>query len=181
MRSGVPTHHRAFAAEWQRAADVCDEKAAEIEKAVRHHDSSARPLSQLKIGSRVDLQDPTTGRWNRIGVIVGIGQRRTFLVRTASGRVLWRNRRYLRPYRPLLTEPAPAVTPPTQRSAPADPQRSASADGAAVTTQQPPPAAGDAQPSPAVEAAAPAPRRSRRRRRAPRRLHVQWGGVSYSD
>ncbi|KAF0291220.1 uncharacterized protein FJT64_001147 [Amphibalanus amphitrite] len=78
LRSGVPTHHRAFAPEWQRAADVCEEKAAELqEQAVRCYNKSTRRLPALKLGSRVDIQDPTTGRWNRIGVIVGVGQRRT--------------------------------------------------------------------------------------------------------
>ena len=174
LRSGVPTHHRAFAPEWQRAAEVC-EKAAELqEKASAYYDRSTRPLSQLTVGRRVAIQDPSTGRWDRVGVVVGVGRRRTFLVRTAS-RVLWRNRCYLRPYRPLLTEPAPPETPP------ADTQRPASADGSAVTTQQPPPPAGDAQPSPAAAAADPAPRRSRRRRRAPRRLQIQWGAVSHGS
>ncbi|KAF0310863.1 hypothetical protein FJT64_018275 [Amphibalanus amphitrite] len=93
----------------KKAVDICRAR----------YDESTRRLSPLKIGSRVDLQDPTTGRWNRIGVIVGVGQRRTYLVKTASGRVLWRNRRYLRPYRPLLTEPTLPVAP----SAPRAPQR----------------------------------------------------------
>ena len=175
LRSGVPSHHGAFGPEWQKAAAVCDEKAAETqEKAVRYHDASACQLSQLKIGSRVDLQDPTTGRWDRVGMIVGIGQRRTYLVRTASGRVLWRNRRYLRPYRPLLTEPATSTpSAVVTREPTADtPQRPASADG----TQQPVVEAATAD-----EAATAAPRRPRRRRRAPQRLHVRWGGVSYSE
>ncbi|KAF0298382.1 hypothetical protein FJT64_004248 [Amphibalanus amphitrite] len=50
------------------------------------YNKSTRRLPALKLGSRVDIQDPTTGRWNRIGVIVGVGQRRTYLVKTASGR-----------------------------------------------------------------------------------------------
>lgn len=63
LRSGVPAHRRAFAPEWQRAAAVCDEKAAETqERARRYYDASAHALSKLKIGCRVDLQDPTTGR-----------------------------------------------------------------------------------------------------------------------
>ena len=158
LRSGVPTHHRAFAPEWQKAADACDAKAAEEkEKTVQRYDSSARPLSQLQIGNRVDLQDPATGRWDRVGTVVGIGQRRTYLVKTASGRVLWRNRRYLRPYRPLLTVPAPgAAAPPPSAS------------------EQRPPAAA-AEPDPA-----PAPRRSNRARRSPKRLRVRWGANSYA-
>ncbi|KAF0297631.1 hypothetical protein FJT64_004924 [Amphibalanus amphitrite] len=55
---------------------------------IRCYNKSTRRLPALKLGSRVDIQDPTTGRWNRIGVIVGVGQRRTYLVKTASGRVL---------------------------------------------------------------------------------------------
>ncbi|XP_043227738.1 uncharacterized protein LOC122384421 [Amphibalanus amphitrite] len=135
LRSGVPTHHRAFAPEWQRAAALCEEKAAELqEQAVRCYNKSTRRLPALKLGSRVDIQDPTTGRWNRIGVIVGVGQRRTYLVKTASGRVLWRNRRYLRPYRPLLTEPTPPVAPsaprpPAAGDGPAGPGDGASAPG----------------------------------------------------
>ncbi|KAF0314284.1 uncharacterized protein FJT64_015262 [Amphibalanus amphitrite] len=199
LRSGVPTHHRAFAPEWQRAAAVCEEKAAELqEQAVRCYNKSTRRLPALKLGSRVDIQDPTTGRWNRIGVIVGVGQRRTYLVKTASGRVLWRNRRYLRPYRPLLTEPTPPVAP----SAPRPP-------AAGAPQPPPPPAAGAPQPppppplpertavaaeravrpaagapvvcrsplvwSPEAETAAAAalPRRSQRQRRGPGRLQVR--------
>ena len=153
LRSGVPTHHRAFAAEWQRAAEVCEERAAVAhEKAVGYYNSSARRLPQLKIGSRVDLQDPATGLWNRVGVIVGVGQRRTYLVKTASGRVYWRNRRFLRPYRPLLETGAPP--------APAQPRAPASA-------------------APAAAAGPPVLRRSDRARQPPRRLTVRWGGATY--
>ncbi|KAF0297403.1 uncharacterized protein FJT64_005105 [Amphibalanus amphitrite] len=169
------------------------------------YNKSTRRLPALKLGSRVDLQDPTTGRWNRIGVIVGVGQRRTYLVKTASGRVLWRNRRYLRPYRPLLTEPTPPVAP----SAPRPP-------AAGASQPPPPPAAGAPQPppppplpertavaaeravrpaagapvcrsppvwSPEVETAAAAalPRRSQRQRRGPGRLQVRWGATSYEE
>ena len=74
IRSCVPTHHRAFAAEWQRAAAECEAKAAATrEQVTRRHDATARPLSQLSIGNRVDIQDADTGRWDRPGVVVGIG------------------------------------------------------------------------------------------------------------
>ncbi|XP_043200358.1 uncharacterized protein LOC122369578 [Amphibalanus amphitrite] len=189
LRSGVPTHHRAFAPEWQRAAAVCEEKAAELqEQVVRRYDESTRRLSPLKIGSRVDLQDPATGRWNRIGVIVGVGQRRTYLVKTASGRVLWRNRRYLRPYRPLLTEPTPPVAPSAprapQRPPPPPPESTAVAAERAVRPAASAPVVCRSPPvrSPEVETAAAAlPRRSRRQRRAPGRLRVQWGATSYEE
>jgi len=48
------------------------------------------------------VQDPRTGRWDRTGVVVGVGERRDYLVKMPSGRVWWRNRRFLRAHRPLL-------------------------------------------------------------------------------
>ncbi|KAF0307804.1 hypothetical protein FJT64_020895 [Amphibalanus amphitrite] len=162
---------------------------------IRCYNKSTRRLPALKLGSRVDIQDPTTGRWNRIGVIVGVGQRRTYLVKTASGRVLWRNRRYLRPYRPLLTEPTPPVAPSAPRPPAAGapqppppppplPERTAVAAERVVR-----PAAGapvcHSPPvwSPEVETAAAAalPRRSQRQRRGPGRLQVRWGATSYEE
>ncbi|KAF0304755.1 uncharacterized protein FJT64_023502 [Amphibalanus amphitrite] len=155
------------------------------------YNKSTRRLPALKIGSRVDLQDPTTGRWNRIGVIVGVGQRRTYLVKTASGRVLWRNRRYLRPYRPLLTEPTLPVAPSAPRAPqppppppPPPPERTAVAAERAVRPAAGAPFVCRSPPvrSPEVETAAAAlPRRSRRQRRAPGRLRVQWGATSYEE
>ena len=104
LRSAVPAHHRAFADVWQRAAEECDEKAALIksQRAVRY-DRSARLIRPLRIGQQVLLQDPKTGLWDRTGVIVGIGKRRDYFVRLPSGRAYWRDRRYLRPLRPLVT------------------------------------------------------------------------------
>ena len=93
LRSGVPTHHRAFAPEWQRAADASDAKAADLREDARaRHDATARPLSGLRVGRRVDVQNTETGRWDRTGVIVGVGQRRTYLVKMQNGRIYWRNR-----------------------------------------------------------------------------------------
>ena len=161
IRSCVPTHHRAFAPEWQRAATECEVKAAATrEAATSRHDATARPLSQLSMGSRVDVQDSHTGRWDRPGVVVGIGRRRTYLVKTASGRLYWRNRRFLRPYRPLLDTGAPPAS---------DPSRSA--------------AAAPAETSPAAVESAPPPtptlRRSGRERQPPARLSVRWDGATY--
>ena len=172
----MPTRHRAFAPEWQRAAADCDAKAAEIQEQVtRRHDATARPLSQLQIGNRLDLQDTDTGRWDRTGVVVGIGRRRTYLVKTASGRLYWRNRRFLRPYRPLLDTGAPPSAEPSH----------AAAASPAVPEMPPAPAVTEATPSAASAtpdapaAAPPAPRRSSRHRQRPERLNVRWGGATY--
>ena len=176
IRSYVPTHHRAFAPEWQRAAADCDAKAAEIQEQVtRRHDATARPLSQLQIGNRVDLQDTDTGRWDRTGVVVGIGRRRTYLVKTASGRPYWRNRRFLRSYGPLLDTGAPSIAEPSHAAAasPAVPEM----PPAPAVTEVTPSAVSAAPDAPA--AAPPAPRRSRRHRQRPGRLNVRWVGAMY--
>ncbi|XP_043245128.1 uncharacterized protein LOC122393295 [Amphibalanus amphitrite] len=126
IRSGVPTHHHAFAPECKRAAAECELKAAVTREAVtRRHDATARPLSQLNIGSRVDIQDTDSGRWDRPGVVVGIGRRRTYLVKTGSGRLYWRNRRFLRPYRPCWTlqRHTPPVRPARQQPRLPQPQQ----------------------------------------------------------
>ena len=114
LRSAVPIHHRAFAPEWQRAADECDQIADSLrEEARERYDRSAKPLPGLRIGAHVSIQDHNTKLWDRRGTIIGIGRSRDYLVKLPSGRTLWRNRRYLRPFRPLISSRAPPVTSPT--------------------------------------------------------------------
>ena len=104
LRSAVPAHHRAFADSWQRAAEECDKRAAVLKsQTVERYDASAHTLKSLRVGQHVLLQDPKTGLWDRTGAIVGVGSRRDYHVRLPSGRTYWRNRRYLRPLRPMVT------------------------------------------------------------------------------
>lgn len=112
LRSTVPTHHRSFAPERQHAADVCDAKPSRLRQQDKErHDATARTLPVLRIGSSVDMQDHVSGRWDRMGVIVGVGKRRDYLVKMGSGRTLWRNRKFLRRHRPMV--PA-SITPGSQ-------------------------------------------------------------------
>ena len=161
LRPGsVPTHHRAYAAEWQKAADQCDRKGAEIQQDVRRrHDSRARSLSGLHIGCRVDVQNTESGRWDRTGLVVGIGQRRSYLIKMPSGRIYWRNRRFLRPHHPML--------PNGVRPAPPSPVSSAETGADQPLSPSPPPP--------------PAPRRSGRHTRPPQRLTVQWHRSTYAE
>ncbi|XP_043228769.1 uncharacterized protein K02A2.6-like [Amphibalanus amphitrite] len=166
LRSGVPTHHRAYAPEWQRAADACDARAADLRDDVqRRHDATARPLSGLRVGCRVDVQSTENGRWDRTGVIVGVGQRRTYLVKMPSGRIYWRNRRFLRPHRPMLASGAEPQPPEVPGAARAPPTRR-------EALQQPP-----TRRTAAARAAE--PRQSGRQRREPQRLQVRWDTNTY--
>ena len=101
LRSCVPAHHRSFAPEWQTSAERCDQKRAENrEQTEGTYNRSARPLPPLKIADEVRLQDPISKRWDRIGVVVGIGRHRDYHIKVPSGRVYWRNRRLLRRLHP---------------------------------------------------------------------------------
>ena len=98
MRSQVPMHHSSYAKEWQRSSDEADRKAAEQEmKMIERYDRSTRRLKPLKPGTIVLIQDPLSKRWTKSGSIVSCGKNRDYRVVTASGRVYWRNRRFLRP------------------------------------------------------------------------------------
>ena len=173
VRTPLPVHHRAFAPQWQRIADDCDARSAELQREVRQrHDRHTRPLSRLGIGSRVDVQDLTTGRWDRTGTVVAIGARRSYSVKMPSGRLYWRNRRFLRPYRPMIPETAPGLRAADGPSAP--PSQSTGSAGAL------PPAGLSGRTGTRDAAPAPtAPRRSTRQRAPPSRLHVRWGTTTY--
>ncbi|KAK3892407.1 hypothetical protein Pcinc_003741 [Petrolisthes cinctipes] len=155
MRSCIPAHHRSFSPQWQLAADDCDAKADHLrEQAKIRHDSSARSLPLLHLGGYVDVQDHANGRWDRVGVIVGIGQRRDYLVKMGSGRILWRNRRFLRPHRPMT--PVGVKGQGTHHT---------------ITPQQPDPEEHHNLELPQ--------RRGSRQRREPQRLKVQWHASTY--
>ena len=189
LRSGsVPMHHRAYAAEWQRAADQCDGRAAEIAEDVhQRHDSRSRSLRVLPLGGHADIQNTETRRWDRSGVVVGIGRRKSYLIKLPSGRIWWRNRRFLRPRRPLLTNPAPqnmpsrsaAEVPLTAPAAATRPPAALPATDVLLPPRPAQPAAARRPLGPPAPAAEPLLRRSDWERRPPPRLVVSWDGQRY--
>ena len=126
IRSCGPAHHSTFAAEWQQQAEECDSKAARLlQGAQQHYNASAHALTTLKIGALVRLQDPVSRRWDKCGTIVGVGYHRDYLIKTPSGRVMWRNRRFLHLSLQLPQEPiyTPMETSPAADQAPAPRRR----------------------------------------------------------
>ena len=106
LRSCVPAHPHSFAAEWQAKAADCDRRAAARAETVRsQYDQHARLLPRLKVGETVRIQDHHSHRWDRVGIVMGLGKSREYLVRLPSGAVWWRNRRFLRPVKPLGKDP----------------------------------------------------------------------------
>ncbi|XP_068235531.1 uncharacterized protein [Palaemon carinicauda] len=106
LRTCVPAHPQSFSEEWQAKSEDCDRRAAARAEQVKlQYDQHARPLPKLEIGQTVRIQDPTSHRWEKVGGIMGFGKSRDYEVRLPSGRVWWRNRRFLRPV------PTPGVDP----------------------------------------------------------------------
>jgi len=115
LQSFVYAHRRSFAPEWQAQADNIDTVS---DAADTYYNATAHPLPALRIGDHVDIQHHQTKRWSLRGVIVAIGSRRDYYVKMPSGRVLWRNRRFLRKYIPLTTSsPSVRSSQPTSISA----------------------------------------------------------------
>jgi len=84
------------------------DKQAELDASIKmRYDRSARKLKHLHIGTAVRIQDPFSKLWSHIGVVVSDGtavnRPRSYRVKFASGSVLWRNRRHLRPMRAVAS------------------------------------------------------------------------------
>ncbi len=110
LRSILPTHKSSFDPRWREIMESQDRhRQLELDGAVKWiYDERARPLSPLLIGSRVRVQDKSTLLWDKEGVVVSVGKYRSYRVKFASGSVLWRNRRHLRP---IITDNEPAPPP----------------------------------------------------------------------
>ncbi|XP_064100911.1 uncharacterized protein K02A2.6-like [Macrobrachium nipponense] len=98
LRTCVPAHPQSFTEDWQEKAHDCDHRAAARAAQVqRNYDAHARPLPRLNVGQHVRLQDPTSHRWDTVGIVMGGARSREYEIRLPSGRVLRRNRRFLYP------------------------------------------------------------------------------------
>ena len=115
-------------------------------QAEARYNASAATLPDLRVGTQVAIQNPSTKLWDRYGVIVQLGSYHRYFVHLPSGRILTRNRRFIRrrfgfsvhvPVTPASGSPTGNTPSPTE---------------------------------PASSPVAPAPRRSVRSRRKPDRL-----------
>ena len=129
VQDTLPAHRRSFAQEWQQSSDETDKIAANTEQKSReHYDQHARALAELQIGNHVAIRNPTSKLWDIYGTIATVGPHRRYFVKTHSGRVLVRNRRFLRKRVPISVhggnlESAPAnIT--SQAPPPLEPRRS---------------------------------------------------------
>ncbi|UYV63017.1 K02A2.6-like [Cordylochernes scorpioides] len=108
-RTKLPLHRSQFAKEWRTRISECDQRAQNLrQKALKRYNRNAKPLSQLEVGAIVLVQDHRTKHWTLIAeVLEQLPRGRSYLIRTDAGRLLRRNRRFLRPF-----VPPPYTTPP---------------------------------------------------------------------
>lgn len=101
LDSFVFAYRNSFAPKWKTIEHQMDVQLIQPDvkkKTVEeHYNKSARSLRPLRIGEYVDIQNFRSKLWDSHGRIVSIGKRRDYYIRTTSGRVYWRNRRFLRP------------------------------------------------------------------------------------
>ena len=115
MQDLLPAHSRSFAPEWQHSAEDTAEKATDMTPAAkRYYDRTAHTLPINQQGSQVVLQNPVTKLWDTYGIVVSVEPHCKYRVRIKSGKVLVRNRRFLRHRRavsnPLQAMPSPVKT-----------------------------------------------------------------------
>ena len=97
LRSAVPADRAAFSDKWQKTANEYDARRSRVlAQYEERYNAQSRSLQPLHIGAEVRVQHPTTKKRDRVGVTIGIGQHRDYHVKLPSGRVYWRNRRFLR-------------------------------------------------------------------------------------
>ena len=97
IRDLLPAHRRAFDATWQKTADEIDQQRSDKRsQVIEEYNTRSKSLPPLNVGDHVALQDPCSKRWERYGVVVDTGAHRDYLIKLPSGRILRRNRRYLR-------------------------------------------------------------------------------------
>ena len=111
IQDTLPAHRRAFAPQWQTSAEEAEQQTIRNAEQVEHnYNQHARELPEIGVGSNVAIQNTVTKLWDIYGIVTAIAPHRRYLVKTASGRVLVRNRRYLRRCVPIGS-PAVAVGP----------------------------------------------------------------------
>ena len=97
VQDTLPVHYTAFANEWQtKMKEAETRKSMSLEKTKRAYDRHAAPLPDIAIGSHVAIQNKDTKRFDIYGIVIAIENYRKYVVKTASGRLLVRNRKFIR-------------------------------------------------------------------------------------
>ena len=131
-------------------------------QAIKQHQAAVRKadkLPELQPDQRVAIQDPISKKWSKSGAIVEKKRNRSYLVKTETGNVVWRNRKFLKPLpMPMPNDRSGIKSEPAQIPWPSSTDTPWSTKPTTPTSQM-------ATPTPR----SPNPRRSLRNRRKPER------------
>lgn len=123
LRDGVPVHHQHYRVDicWRQALRAREREAARQQEEWVDRQGTPRTLPPLALGTQVWVQEPSTRKWDRRGVVTEVRPHRQYTVKLeGSGRLTVRNRRHLRPVRGAPMVPAGAnasPSPPAPRPA----------------------------------------------------------------
>ena len=98
-RTRLPAHPVIYKKDIRDKIREADRLAVKLrERAKDQHYSRAR---KLEPGTVVRVQHHPSKRWDLIGTVMEVKPRgRSYLVRSETGRIYWRNRKFIRPYFP---------------------------------------------------------------------------------
>ena len=97
VQDTLPVHYRAFAPEWQaKMKEIDTRRAKSLEQSKSRYNKIAKPLPDIATGSHVAIQNKETNSFDIYGVVVSVDRFRKYTIKTASGRLLVRNRRFIR-------------------------------------------------------------------------------------
>ena len=97
VQDTLPVHYRAFAPEWQaKMKDVDARRAKSLEQSKAHYNKHAKPLPVITTGSHVAIRNNETNCFDIYGIVMSVDRFRKYTIKTASGRFLVRNRRFIR-------------------------------------------------------------------------------------
>ena len=107
--------------EWQQRAGQA-ERLRETSRrvATQDYNRTAHSLPDIAVGSNVAVQHPRTKMWDTYGIVKRIGPNRQYHIQTKQGRMLIRNRRFIRRRVPASVPlqdglPSPQSQPPLPR------------------------------------------------------------------
>ena len=90
--------YTSFDSKWTKLDDEYDEKVSKSKLMTEEYYSwKSKILRPLKVNAEVRLQNPLTKIWDRVGCIVGVRRTRDYFIKLPCGKVMWRNRKFIRP------------------------------------------------------------------------------------
>ena len=131
LRTLAPSHQSNFIPESSKLRARIISRRGDS-KAKRRYDAHARPLRPIPAGTPFRIQHPLTKLLDTTGVVISSDAKRDYQVRTTSGHVYRRNRRFIRPDKlprtKTLSDPDPPDKPesPTREKPKTDPRLSPS-------------------------------------------------------